>query len=217
MKRILLLLALLITLAAPAGANTFKTTMNRNGVLEVTPPFRSFDNNRVGDCQYASAADLVLAEWPTAKITTSSVLNAYRTYGIDWHATAPSNPDQTTAPLGLFAGQLYLLDHGFGDHRASSITLIAGYIPTAPINRGAIVHAANHGGVFIAWNVQTTPTGHMFAMVHATATHVTLVSDGYVFNYTWSWFLWSYHQNGGQMTYYAVTWPVSSPSALGAK
>lgn len=185
--------SLFLVTSASASSRTLKTTIGRNGDLEATKPFNSFGNfgSGVGDCQYETGANLILYEFPGSKITTPEVLSAYDQYGVGWVAVqTPSGP----ATIG--AGQNYLLTYGFAGHRAQSI------IPVTA--KGAIVYAANHGGVEVA-NIGPT-RGHMFAMVQATAKTVTLIDDGFVYHYSWKWFLYAYTYGQAQLFYYFVTW-----------
>jgi hypothetical protein len=136
----------------------------------------------VGDCQYETGANLVLHEFPSAKITTNEVVDAYNTFG-----GAFNSP--------LWEGQDFLISQGFDGHRASSIT---------PISQAQVPYAASHGGV------EVTNLGpvrmHAFALIAANKTHVVLVDDGFVYHYTWAWFHWAYTRDGEQLAYYAVTW-----------
>jgi hypothetical protein len=169
-RRLLALLVLGLLVASPAGAAS---------------RYSSFDNFKVGDCQYETAANLVLSRWPRARITTAEVVAAYDRYG------SGATPD------GLWAGQDYLLDHGFGGHRAASITLLGPEL-------AGVVSAANAGGVEVA-NLGPVRE-HMFAIVAATPTTVTVVDDGPVVRESWLFFLWSTTQDGESLAFYAVTW-----------
>jgi hypothetical protein len=176
----------------PAGANTFKTTLNKAGAISRTAPFQAFGNFTVGDCQYETAANLILAYWPKSQITTAEVESAYNTYGIGW------DPD------GLEAGQDFLISTGFAGHHASSIT---------EITQAQAVTAANNGGVEVT--VLGPTMAHIFAIVQANAEGLTEVDDGFVYHYTWSQLNAAYTigitngeltPNGNVLTFYAVTW-----------
>jgi hypothetical protein len=167
----------------PASTTTYPTNHSKHGILMVTKPFQSFGNFTNGDCQYETAANLILAQWPTSVITTSEVLAAYRSNGIAWGSN------------GLEAGQNYLISTGFDGHHAASITTLN--------TRQSIIDAANNGGV----EVQTLGQnyGHMFAMIQADSKNVTLVDEGFVYHYTWKWLMWAYTQNE-TLTFQAVKW-----------
>jgi len=181
-----------------AGAATYKTTFSRSGILEITKPFQAFGNFTTGDCQYETAANLVLARWPKSKITTSEVLSAYSTYGIGF--------DPNYAVNGLVAGQNYLLSHGFAGHRAASITTVT--------NKYQIVQAANNGGV------EASITGpvmmHVLGIIQANSKTLTVVDDGFITHYTWTQFVFDYTHvvtsqgtyafNNEQIAYQAVKW-----------
>lgn len=182
-KRIGFLVAVVLVAAlamtSSAGAATLKTTK----------PYSSFDNFKIGDCQYETAANLVLSRWPDAKISTAEVVSAYDTTEGAWD----SSDD-------LWGGQDYLLDTGFAGHRASSITLLGPGL-------ASVVAAANAGGVEV---VNMGPVReHMFAIIHATSTTATVVDDGYVYHYSWLWLLWAYSQNNESLAFYGVTWAAS--------
>jgi hypothetical protein len=186
MKKLLpVTVALLLSLAlAPsvASAKGYQTTISKNGTLMATFPFKSFGNFTNGDCQYETAANLVLARWPDSIITTAEVLNAYRTHGVNWDP----NGD------GLEAGQDYLVSAGFSGHRAASVVQISG--------RRRVIYAADHGGVEVA------TTTHMFAMIRANSKTLTLVDDGFVYNFSWAWFTYAYSVTGATLSFYAVRW-----------
>jgi len=178
-----LFFALCVTLV-PAGASSYKTNINAKGILEATKPFQSFGNFNLGDCQYETAANLILSQWPKSKITTAEVVSAYNTYG------SAMNPDN------LWAGQDYLISTGFAGHQAKSITPIT--------TKYQIVQAANHGGV------EVTNLGpvrmHIFAIISANAKQVTIVDEGFVYRYNWAEFNYDYTQQGETLQFYAVTW-----------
>jgi hypothetical protein len=152
--------------------------------LEATKPFQAFGNFTTGDCQYETDANLILARWPKAKISTAEVVGAYSAHGTSL------NPDN------LWAGQGYLLSTGFAGHKAASITPIA--------TKYQIVQAANHGGV------EVTNLGpvrmHVFAIIQATAKSLTVVDDGFIYRYSWATFTYDYTQNAELLSFYAVTW-----------
>jgi len=199
MRRVLIALALGVSLVviAPAGASTYKTTFSPSGVLEFTAPFQAFGNFKVGDCQYETAANLVLSRWPKAHIARAQVVAAYKRFGLAYQAVPAIDP--TTGQPVVYtesAAQVYLVNDGFGGHRALSIVPVS--------SRQAVITAANAGGVEV---VNMGPVRqHMFAVVKATAKTVTLIDDGYVQTFTWPNFVQSYSYGGETLTYYAVTW-----------
>lgn len=170
--------------------------------------YNSFgDLNGADDCQYETAANLILHEFPKSTITTSEVESAYTTFGGAFQGQSVTTDDGATWTLqGLWAGQNYLLAHGFDGHRARAI------IPV--VSRYAMVHAANSGGLEVT--VMGPTMNHMFAITRATATEVTEVDAGYVYHYTWANFIWRYTHavspqgtivsNGVVMAFYAVKW-----------
>ena len=199
MKKSLVALGFLTALLpATAGASNFKTTLNAQGAITRTAPFQSFGNFTVGDCQYETAANLVLARWPKSKITTSEVLAAYNTYGIGF--------DPNYAVNGLVAGQDYLLQHGFAGHHATSITTVT--------SKYQIVHAANNGGVEVS--IEGATMMHVMGIIQATAKSLTVVDDGFIQHYTWNRFVFDYTHtttaqgtyalNSEQLFYQAVKW-----------
>ena len=160
----------LLSLASPSGA--------------ATPRYSSFGNlDGVGDCQYETAANLILHEFPSANVTTSEVESAYNTNG-----GAFISP--------LWEGQQFLVSQGFDGHTARLITQVT--------DRSSIIAAANSGGV------EVTNLGpvrmHMFAIIAANRTHVVIVDDGFVYHYSWAWLDYAYTQDGETLTYYAVKW-----------
>lgn len=149
----------------------------------------------VDDCQYETAANLILHQYPKSKITTNQVESAFDTFGDDWQGTQVLQSDGSWLNEGLWAGQNFLISQGFDGHRASSIT---------QISQAQAVVDANHGGVEV---VNDGPVRqHMFAMIAASRTRVVLVDDGFTYHYTWAWLQWAYTQSGETLTYYAVTW-----------
>lgn len=178
-----------VIFASPAYG--FQTTY-KNGSIVRTAPFRAFGNlSGIGDCQYEAEANLVLAHWPKAKISLSEVLNAYETYGIDG--------DPTYVSTGLWISQDFLMNTGFGGHKATSVT---------EIPQSQVIYAANHGGVLV-FNMGPV-RNHTFDMISANSKSVTLVDDGFVYHYSWKWLYYAYTSAPGQQgeffTFYAVTW-----------
>ena len=110
-------------------------------------PYQSFDNLHVGDCQYETDANLVLAQWPKAKITTSEVVHAWSTYGSAFEGQdVTSDGGQNWTLSGLWAGQNYLVDVGFAGHRAQSITELGTFStssPVTPTEQAALIAAAD--------------------------------------------------------------------------
>jgi len=207
----LVVLALFFALCValvPAGASSYKTNINAKGILEATKPFQSFGNFNLGDCQYETAANLILARWPKAKITTAEVVSAYNTYGDAWQGTSvTSDGGATWTNIGLWAGQNYLLNHGFAGHRATSIS--------QPLtNKYQIVQAANHGGLEVT--IEGPTMMHVLGVIQATAKNLTVVDDGFIRHYTWAQFTFAYTNvvtaqgtyasNGEVLAFYAVVW-----------
>lgn len=180
--------AMSAAMAIPAGAST----------LHATKPYSAFGNlSGVGDCQYESAANLVLSRWPKARITTAEVESAYDKFGAAFEGQSVTSDGGSTWTLeGLWAGQNYLIDHGFAGHRARAIIEVT--------TKASMVAAANSGGLEVVNNGPVRQ--HVFDITAATATHVTIVDDGFVYHYTWSWLNWAYTQDGETLTFYAVKW-----------
>ncbi len=86
--------------------------------------YELFGNGWNGDCAFASLANLVRYNWPSAPITADQVLAA-------WNA-------QPNDPFG------YMIATGFGGHR------ISGYVEHATASRGFVRYALAHGGL-VAW------------------------------------------------------------------
>lgn len=167
--------------------------------LQRTAPYQAFGNlSGVGDCQYETAANLILAKFPKTKgrISASEVIAAYNTYGSGM--TGVGTLTRTTLP-DLWSGQVYLMTTGFAGHRASSIR---------SITESQVIRAANAGGVEVT--VMGPQMTHMFAIIHATAAKLTIVDDGFLYHYTWAWFNFAYTQNGNVLGFYAVHWAVSA-------
>lgn len=141
--------------------------------------YGSFDNSGahgVGDCQYEADANLTLHEFPSTAITTSEVLNAWRTNGVDLQSN------------GLWAGLDFLEEGGFG-HSASI---------TQAYTRTAQIFGANHGGLWVY--VESMP--HAIGIIRANPRYVVSVDDGVISTMTWHAFNFEYRND----TYYAVTW-----------
>ena len=201
--------------AAGKKATVYKTTI-KNGVLKATAPFQAFGNLQVGDCQYETAANLILTRWPKAKITTAQVVGAFNTYGDAWDTDGILNASGGDTGAGLWAGQNYLLTTGFAGHKAASITPLtysAGTITEAAgvaqatdlSGMASVIAAANSGGVEVT--VMGPAMDHVFAIVQATKTTLTAIDDGFVYHYTWAWLLYAYNPTGAaQITFYAVKW-----------
>lgn len=202
----LVILALTIAatacMATIADATTYKqhqvfVAADNGYVVVPTAPFQAFGNTSgVGDCQYETAANLTLAEYPKAKITTSQVEGAFSTYGDLFQGqqvTTDGGQDWTLT--GLWAGQNYLIDHGYDGHRASV---------TQVTTRYAEVQGANHGGL------EVTATGpnlmHMFGILQANAQRVTVVDDGVIYHYSWTALATHYDFGGDTLAFYAVKW-----------
>ena len=174
-------------------------------------PYQSFDNLHVGDCQYETDANLVLAQWPKAKITTSEVVHAWSAYGSAFEGQdVTSDGGQNWTLSGLWAGQNYLVDVGFAGHRAQSITELGTFStssPVTPTEQAALIAAADHGGLQVM--VMGPGMDHTFAITGANATHLVEVDDGYVRHDTWSFFYWAYTSGvnaQNTMTFYSVVW-----------
>lgn len=193
MRRIPIVLALAATVWL--AANPLPVSAAIAPTLQRTAPYQAFGNlSGVGDCQYETAANIILAKFPKTKgrITVAQVIGAYNKFGSGM--TGIGTLTRTTSP-DLWSGQVYLISNGFAGHRASSITAIT---------ESQVVKAANAGGV------EATVIGpaidHMFAIIHADLHYITIVDDGYVYHYTWAWFNFAYTQNGNVLSFYAVTW-----------
>ena len=154
---------LLASVALSTGASaadyrqTQKFSVKDNGWLIVpTAPFQAFGNGQVGDCQYETAANLTLAEFPDTKISTNEVESAFNKFGINW--------------VGPFwEGQRFLEFKGFG-HRAT----------ISPVSSN-LDYYANHGGleVTIFGHME-----HMLGIIRGGKT-ITVVDDGLIYNETW--------------------------------
>ena len=121
--------------------------------------FGTFGNLKYDDCQYETDANLVLREFPAARISTNEVVRAWRENG--------ATTDQ---------GLTYLEDVGFDGHRAAAATLVT--------TRAQIIAAANAGGVWagLSW-------GHAVAIIRATTSRVVVVDDGLVEPMSWwNWY-----------------------------
>lgn len=189
MKRLLALCIILCVFGTPASATTFKTTI-KGAFITRTPPFRAFGNlSGIGDCQYETIANLTLSRWPKAKISLAQVLSAFDDYG--------ANGDPSYVTTGLWESQDWWMSPtgGFAGHRASQVV---------EIPESQAVAAANAGGVEVANTGDVR--NHMFAIIAATATKVTIVDDGYVYHYTWAWLNWAYTQSGELLDFYSVKW-----------
>jgi hypothetical protein len=165
------------------------------------------------DCQYEAAANLVLAEFPGSVITTSEVVADYNYYLAYFDASDD-----------LFYGQDFLLFHGFDGHYAGAITPIndsltqnptTGVLTAAPIASAIplqqqITTAANSGGVEVVMGggQGANFVGHMVIITAATSSGLTMINDGYVWNYTWAQWFQTYGPANGftAVWYYAVTW-----------
>ena len=164
MRRSLAAVAVLTTLAVASSAGA-------------TPRYQPFGNLQFNDCQYESAANLVLHQFPGAKISTGEVLRAFKANGI-------VGPDATPAGLD------YLENVGFDGHRANAEVITT---------RAQIIAAANAGGVFV-----TLGWGHAVAIVHANPRELDVVDDGADPPMTWSNWHEMYAAPG--TVYYALTW-----------
>lgn len=181
----------------PAGASS----------LHATTPYRAFgDLSGADDCQYETAANLVLSRWPHAAITTTEVESAYDKFGAAWQGTQVQQDNGDWLNEGLWAGQNFLLSQGFAGHRARSITEVT--------TRASMVAAANSGGLEVT--VMGPSMQHMFAITHANAREVTQVDMGVVTHITWTQLMWEYTHvvnadgtislNGETLAFYAVRW-----------
>ena len=171
-------LALAVLMPSVAGATTYRQTISPDGVLQATKPFQSFGNlSHIGDCQYETDANMILSQWPKAKITTSEVVHAYNVNG--------SQQDSN----GLWAGQNYLITHGFDGHRATSIVAVT------PSQIHGLTQVMNLGPVRM----------HTFFIIWSNSKQLITVDDGYVNRYNWAEFNSDYTQQGETLTYYAVS------------
>lgn len=150
----------------------------------------------IGDCQYETGANLILHEFPKAKITTNEVVSAFTQYGAGFEGQSVSTDGGSTWTLqGLWAGQNFLISHGFDGHRAKSIT---------EISQAQVPLAAQNGGVEVVNNGPVRQ--HVFAIIGASKTHVVIVDDGFTYHYSWAWVNYAYTQDGEGLTYFAVRW-----------
>jgi hypothetical protein len=183
----------------PAGASTYhalNSTQAEALLLQLAnpapiipvPAFGTFDNNLLADCQYAAAANLVIAEFPQAVITTDEVVTAFDTYGIGWISP-------------YWAGQWYLMNVGFDGFEASSVTTI---------NEDQVEAAANNGGVEVElWEQTLDPSvmaSHDIDIVSATSTDVFVVNSWYASVQDYSWANWNTMIAPYVIAYSAVTW-----------
>lgn len=170
-----------------------------------TKPYSDFGNFSIGDCGYETDANLILHEYPKAKITTDEVESAYDNLGNLFAGTdVTTDGGEIWTAQGLWTAQNYLISTGFDGHRASSITQV--------FTLGQEVAAANGGGLQV---VVTGPTlMHVFGVIHANAKELTQLDDGTITHLTWSWLLFSYtHAFGPDMTQTNPDW-VSSGETL---
>ena len=165
------LLALAGLGATPAGATTF----------------HDFGNATYNDCGYEAMANLTLARYPAAHITTAQVLRAWRAGNAGWDSSIT-----------------YAQTVGFGGHR------LTGRHEIPITDRGALIRAANHGGVWAT----VLGGNHAVGFVRANLKGVWLVDDHADDFYTWA-ALTSYEEMGmgpGELagvSYVALTWPAS--------
>ena len=176
-----LILATIFSGVGVAGAATYKRhlvfSVKDNGwVLVPTAPFQRFGNNVLGDCQYETAANLTLAEFPNTKITTSEVESAWREYGMALNGS-------------LWEGQRFLELKGFG-HRAE----------VTQISQG-LDYAADHGGLEVTIFGQME---HMLGIIQAQGQNITAVDDGIIYHYSWAGFSQAYV--GDTFAFYAIRW-----------
>lgn len=148
--------------------------------------YGAFGNLSSGDCQYETAANLVLREDPHARISTAEVLRAYRLNGID-------------GPEGTPEGLDYLEQIGFAGWRVESATPV--------VTNEAIVAGANAGGIFAALS-----WGHAIAIIHANPKRVVIVDDGLVQSLSWPDFRHFY--DSPHSTLYALTWLPAGDDAV---
>jgi hypothetical protein len=158
--------------------------------------YNQFANlNGVGDCQYETGANLILHEFPSAKITTNEVVSAFTQYGAAWDGQQVQQSNGSWLNEGLWAGQEFLISHGFDGHRAKSIT---------EISQAQVPLAAQNGGVEVVNNGPVRQ--HVFAIIGASKTHVVIVDDGFTYHYSWAWVNYAYTQDSETLQYYAVSW-----------
>jgi hypothetical protein len=180
----------------PAGASTQtldSTQAEEQMFLAANPAspvsmYGVWDNNLLPDCQYAAAANLVIAEFPQAVITTDEVVTAFDTYGIGWIGS-------------YWAGQWYLMNVGFDGFEASSVTTI---------NEDQVEAAANNGGVEVElWEQTLDPSvmaTHDIDIVSATQTDIYVVNSWYATVQDYSWANWNTMMAPYVIAYSAVTW-----------
>src|ERR1039458_5432408 len=157
----------------------------------VVPSYGTFGNASDGDladCQYAVMANLTIAEFPQAQITTDEVVAAYNTYGVG-----------RISPY--WAGQWYVVNVGYDGFRASSVTTI---------NFDQVESAANAGGVEVQISEQAlggpANLSHDFAIVKASSSDVFVVNSWYASVQDYSWANWNTMMAPYVIAYSAVTW-----------
>jgi hypothetical protein len=194
MKRLVGLLLLMVVIFQPlsAGASIFKSTYTRGGDIVATKPFRAFGNfSGIGDCQYETAANLILSRWPKVKISTAQVLSAWNTFG--------DLGDPTYTTTGLWNSQDFLMTTGFAGHHAATVT---------EIPQSAVLAAANNGGLEVV--VLGPVRNHMFAIVASKGNQITIVDDGFVERQNLTTMVYDQTQAPGQqgegLYFYGVTW-----------
>ena len=166
-------LIVLVLLAFPSGAAT---------------RYSAFGNKNVGDCSYASVANLIQRNWPTAAITTTEVVSAWRANG----AMSPDSPSAWS----------FMSTTGFAGHTISAVTLIT--------TEAQVLNAVHTGGVWAQVWV-TTPeypaadqaadgADHDVAVVGANTRGPIVVWWGVAKQMTWAqWNKIAYQE-------FAVTW-----------
>lgn len=177
--------------------NQTEAFSSKDNAWEVAPtaPFSSFGNwAGIGDCQYETAANLTLAEFPKTKISTAEVVSAFNRYGDLWQGTQVQQSDGSWLNQGLWAGQNFLISQGFG-HRASI---------SQAVTLSQMVYGANHGGLEVS--ITGPNLMHMLGIIHANAKEMTVVDDGVIYHYTWTGFTAKYEADGSALAFYAVTW-----------
>ena len=153
--------------------------------------YEYFGNGWNGDCAFASLANLVRYNWPTAPITTDQVLAA-------WNA-------EPQDPLG------YMITTGFGGHRISN------YGEHKTLSKSLVKYALAHGGL-VAW-IDFPPEGpHAVAVVGMNASGILSVLNlGLFFTHqdprVPHLIRWSYLRHALEVAF-TVTWAPSDSTAV---
>ena len=119
--------------------------------------YQEFGNLTLNDCTYESLANLVLYEFPAARINPRVVIGAFRANGVN-------------------GAMSYVQDVGFSGHR------VAAFTPISSHNHAALAKAASHGGVWAT----VSYGGHVVDITRASKTGVTVLDDGSIYFMRWA-------------------------------